>query len=167
MANPAPIIDPLRFAAALPALPLDALHAKAAELQNSLQHLRLSNAQMLPFADAGDQDCKEAMFENLAVMGRMNERVAMIRVEVEGRGMPWPSEEREAGGPGRGSGVGTEAGEQIVVMRGSGNGDLVNGDIGAVANGTGARSGRLTDDELRRQMEARMAENDEEEGVYL
>lgn len=168
-------IDPLRFAEALEALPLDALHAKAAELQNSIGHLRSSNDQMLPFADEGDQDCKEAMFENLGVIGRMNERVGLIKAEVERRGMPWPSEERQAE-----SGVGSEAGEAIVAGRGemvNGDGEMVNGTVGSAPEpaSTGARqqqSGRLTDEELRRQveaqLEAQMAEEDDGgEGVHL
>jgi hypothetical protein len=90
-------IDPLRFAEALETLPLDALHAKAAELSNSISQLRSSNLQMSPFADEGDADCKEAMFENLGVITRMHNRVELIKAEVEKRGMPWPSEERERG----------------------------------------------------------------------
>ena len=165
MTTTAPVIDPLRFAAALPALPLDALHAKAAELQNSIGHLRFSNEQMLPFADAGDQDCKEAMFENLSVIGRMNERVAMLKAEVEGRGQLWPGD----GEMRSGNGVGSEAGEQIVVSRETvaGGERMVNGD-GVQVNGV-ARSGRWTDEELVREMDARLANGGDEEydGVHL
>lgn len=168
-------IDPLRFAEALEALPLDALHAKAAELQNSIGHLRSSNDQMLPFADEGDQDCKEAMFENLGVIGRMNERVGLIKAEVEKRGMPWPSEEREGGGGVVGS---SEAGEAIVAARAgdmvNGSGEMVNGTVGSAPANAGSRqqqSGRLTDEELRRrveaQLEAQMAEDDDGDGVHL
>jgi hypothetical protein len=114
-------IDPLRFAEALETLPLDALHAKAAELQNSIEQLRSSNEQMVPFADEGDQDCKDAMFENLGVITRMHNRVELIKVEVEKRGMPWPSEERERGVVDvqrlREFGMEGENGEQLVVAR--------------------------------------------------
>ena len=81
-----PPIDPARFAMALEGLPIDSIHAKAAEIRNSIAHLRSSNEQMMPFADEGDQDCKEAMFENLTVIGRMNQRIALLRAEVERRG---------------------------------------------------------------------------------
>ena len=94
-------ISPSRFAAALSSLPLSDLHAKSAELRNGIAHLKDSNAQMLPFAEAGDADCKEAMFENLAVIGRMNERVGLVKDEVERRGMPFAhaaGEEEKAGG---------------------------------------------------------------------
>lgn len=46
-------ITPARFAAALPSLPLSNLHAKAAEIHNSLAHLQSSNAQLAPFAIPG------------------------------------------------------------------------------------------------------------------
>lgn len=171
-------IDPLRFAEALETLPLDALHAKAAELSNSIEQLRSSNEQMVPFADEGDQDCKEAMFENLGVITRMHNRVELIKAEVEKRGMPWPSEERERGAAIdvrrlREFGMEGENGEQIIVGRQESDAPAVNGT--ATANGTvdgegsGARahqSGRLTDEELRRQLEAQMG-MDDEEGVHL
>lgn len=136
-------ISPSRFSAALQSLPLDALHAKAAELRNSITHLKASNTQMLPFAEEGDQDCKEAMFENLAVIGRMNERVRLLREEVEGRGMMWAEGD-------------------------DGDGKVVNGN--GTINGTQrpSGSGSLTDEELRRQLEAQMGDDgDEEDGVHL
>ena len=179
MSSEARPIDPLRFAEALETLPLDALHAKAAELQNSIEQLRSSNEQMVPFADEGDQDCKDAMFENLGVITRMHGRVELIKAEVEKRGMPWPSEERERGAVDvqrlRDFGIEGETGEQIVVARperetstANGTADstaagLVNGED---ASGRAQQSGRLTDEELRRQLEAQMGADDEE-GVYL
>src|ERR1700761_2458055 len=115
-------IDPARFALALEGLPLENLHAKAAELRNSIAHLKSSNEQMMPFADEGDDDCREAMFENLAVIGRMNERIALLRAEVEKRGMRWSEGEVEDAKMGNGeNGAGREAAQP---------------------------SGRLTDDEL-------------------
>lgn len=168
-------IDPLRFAEALETLPLDALHAKAAELQNSIEQLRSSNEQMVPFADEGDQDCKDAMFENLGVITRMHNRVELIKAEVEKRGMPWPSEERERGAVDvqrlRQFGLEGENGEQIIVGRPEDDGSVVNGTSGEAANGVDGsaraqQSGRLTDEELRRQLEAQMG-MDDEEGVHL
>jgi uncharacterized small protein (DUF1192 family) len=149
MSSDAQPIDPARFAEALESLPLDALHSKAAELRNSIAHLKSSNEQMLPFAEEGDDVCREAMFENLSVIGRMNERIGLLRAEVEKRGMRWADGEVED----------AEARE----------GKMVNGDAGhAGVNGTETRqrSGRLTDEELRRQLEAQMDE-DEDEGVHL
>lgn len=55
MAHEALPIDSARFASALEDLPVDALHSKAAELRNSMAHLKYSNEQMVPFADQGDQ----------------------------------------------------------------------------------------------------------------
>ena len=172
-------IDPLRFAEALEALPLDALHAKAAELSNSIEQLRSSNEQMVPFADEGDQDCKEAMFENLGVITRMHNRIELIKAEVEKRGMPWPSEEMERGVVDvqrlREFGMEGENGEQIIVGRQESDAPTVNGTARTTANGTAGgegnsaraqQSGRLTDEELRRQLEAQMG-MDDEEGVHL
>ncbi|KAF2484290.1 hypothetical protein BDY17DRAFT_323158 [Neohortaea acidophila] len=149
-------ISPTRFASALESLPLDALHAKAAEIQNSIAHLKHSNDQMLPFAEEGDQECKEAMFENLTVIGRMNERVRLLKEEVERRGYLWGEE------------VG---GDEKVVNGLATAGAAVNGAPPPTVNGGSVRqSGRLTDEELRRRMEERMADVDDgedDDGVHL
>ena len=114
---------------------------------------------MLPFAEEGDDDCREAMFENLAVIGRMNERIEMLRREVEGRGMRWGESEVEDA-----KGLDGEV---------NGDGRMANGERGVVMNGTGAPaprqpSGRLTDEELRRQLEAHLGEQEgEDDGVHL
>jgi len=85
-------IPPARFAAALRDLPLSSLHAKAAELRNSIAHLLSSNEELKPFAEAGDKDCTEAIIENEEVIRRMEERISLLRIEVEGRGMKWVEE---------------------------------------------------------------------------
>ncbi|KAF4929761.1 hypothetical protein CGCVW01_v001253 [Colletotrichum viniferum] len=102
-ADTAPI-SPTRFAAALKDLSLPTLHLKVLEIRNSILHLHYSNAQLKPFAEglattldaaidaaAGrpDPDCVEAIRENEAVIARMEERVAIIRAEVEERGHSW------------------------------------------------------------------------------
>lgn len=154
MSSGAAPIDPARFALALESLPLDALHTKAAELRNSIAHLKSSNDQMMPFADEGDDDCREAMFENLAVIGRMNERIELLRKEVEGRGMRWAEGEVE------------DAEKASTTVNGHLDGEM-EGENGMVAQGRAERapSGRLTDEELRRRLEAEMDE--EENGVHL
>ena len=93
-------IPPARFAAALRDLPLSSLHAKAAERRNSIAHLFSSNEELKPFAEAGDKDCAEAITENEEVIRRMEERISLLRIEVEGRGMKWVEEggERETEG---------------------------------------------------------------------
>ena len=90
-------IPPGRFAAALRDLPLSSLHAKAAELRNSIAHLLSSNEELKPFAEAGDKDCAEAIKENEEVIQRMEERILLLRIEVEGRGMKWVEEGGEMG----------------------------------------------------------------------
>lgn len=91
------------------------------------------------------------MFENLVVIGRMNERIDLLREEVERRGMRWADAEVE-----------------------DKQKDMTNGD-GVMVNGDGPRSsqpsqearapsGRLTDEELMRRLQERMGEEDGEEG---
>ncbi|KAK4966979.1 hypothetical protein LTR66_012013 [Elasticomyces elasticus] len=168
--NTAPI-SPAAFASALPSLPLDSLHAKAAELRNSIAHLKSSNEQMMPFADDGDQDCKDAMFENLCVIGRMQTRVQLLRDEVERRGMRWAdAEEEEAAADARVNG-------SAIVM--DGDEGHVNGTVGwqgvggsgGGSGGGSAPGGRLTDEELARRLRERMGDPDgvdgEEDGVHL
>ena len=90
-------INPARFATALKDLPLETLHFKGAEIRNSIAHLDYSNEQLKPFADgtesscngAPDQDCIEAIKENEIVIERMQERISLLRAEVEGRGSSW------------------------------------------------------------------------------
>ncbi|KAI0815471.1 hypothetical protein GGR55DRAFT_628968 [Xylaria sp. FL0064] len=96
-------ISPARFAEALKDLPASSLALKVLELRNSIAHLDYSNAELKPFADGTtptldqrggstgepDQDCRDAIAENEAVIARMQERIALIRAEVEGRGLNW------------------------------------------------------------------------------
>lgn len=91
-------ISAARFAAALNDLPISSLYAKHAELTNSITHLESSNKQLEDFArDNDDRDCYEALLENRQVMKSFNERMELIRKEVEEvRGLPWrPQNEGE------------------------------------------------------------------------
>ncbi|ROT39730.1 hypothetical protein SODALDRAFT_331839 [Sodiomyces alkalinus F11] len=93
-------ISPDRFAAALAELSISTLHLKLLEIRNSISHLRTSNIQLLPFAmgtetvvggepGVPDPDCADAIRENEGVIDRMNERVLLIRTEIETRGLSW------------------------------------------------------------------------------
>ncbi|KZL81023.1 secondary alcohol dehydrogenase [Colletotrichum incanum] len=96
-------ISPARFAEAVRDLSLPTLHLKALEIRNSILHLQYSNAQLKPYAEGAattldaadasagrpDPDCVEAIRENDVVIARMEERVQIIREEVEGRGHSW------------------------------------------------------------------------------
>ena len=62
-----------------------------------LHTLESSNQQLQPFASEGDKDCAEAIEENVAVIGRMKDRVTLLRVEVENRGLRWSEAEVEDG----------------------------------------------------------------------
>jgi len=184
-------ISPAAFAEALKDLPLSTLHLKAAELRNSIAHLDYSNEQLKPFADGTepssngpDQDCIDAIKENEVVIQRMEDRIGLLKKEVEDRGCSWTEfqgatelEERK------------EPGEELVngAVGGEANGErsnawtdgtfqtgrIVGGEVRMDAprhastpatNGTGVNGtngmngagGRLDDEALRRAMEDRM-----------
>ncbi|KAJ8114027.1 hypothetical protein OPT61_g3990 [Boeremia exigua] len=91
-------ITAARFATALTELPISSLYAKHAELSNNITHLESSNKQLEDYArENDDRDCYEALLENRQVMKNFNERMDMIRKEVEEvRGLPWrPRDEGE------------------------------------------------------------------------
>lgn len=96
-------ISAARFAAALPSLSLPLLALKVLEIRNSIAHLQYSNDQLRPFAAADDEEggadpvCVDAIRENEAVIERMAERIALIRIEVEDvRGVSWQDFEDKA-----------------------------------------------------------------------
>ena len=114
-------ITPTRFATALKELPSDALFTKLLELRNSIAHLDYSNEQLRPYAEGTaraldlsnpsssqqpspeeqekcepDQDCIDAIKENEAVIERMQERIRLLRAEVESRGERWTDFEARA-----------------------------------------------------------------------
>jgi hypothetical protein len=89
-------ISPTRFAAALKDLALSNLYNKVSELRNQLAHLDYSNQEMQAFAEGTapgltepDKDCILAIEENEVVIKRIVERLALLRVEIEGRGNAW------------------------------------------------------------------------------
>lgn len=201
MSNEATPISPARFAAALKDLPLSTLHLKAMEIRNSIAHLDYSNEQLKPFADGTDpssnghpdQDCIDAIKENQIVIARMQERIALLKAEVEGRGSSWlefqSAEELQEGSEPLVNGTGESDGD--VEMEGHERsaawrdgtfqtGRIVNGEVmmdgdngvNQATNGTSHISGgRLDDEALRRAMEERMRalaeEGDDEEGMHL
>jgi len=98
------------------------------------------------------------MFENLVVIGRMNERIQLLRAEVEMRGMRW---------------AGAEVEDRTMTDT---NGEVVNGTSSEAEAHTGgpqsqtarAPSGRLTDEELRARLLDRLGDDGEEDdGVHL
>jgi len=138
-------ITPARFAAAIQDLPLSSLALKVAELRNSIAHLDYSNEQLKPFAhpttpnQEADRDCVEAIQENEIVIQRMEERIMLVKSEVERRGASW-NEVGFLGTMERGEGkVDGHAGEDTVMTNGvAGEEALVNGNGG----GRGGEGGR-------------------------
>lgn len=142
-----------RFAEAITALPLSNLHFKAAELRNSIAHLEYSNLQLQPFAEEGDQDCKDAIAENEEVMGRMKERIECLRKEVEGRGFAWGEDE--------------EGAEEQQSRHD--NGGAVDGQGEGEHGRTNGVRGTVEDEDLARRIRETIQrqEDDEEDGVHL
>jgi len=164
-------ISPTAFREAIQDLAIGSLHAKAAEIQNSITHLKDSNDAMLEFPE--DPDLKEAIAENEEVMQRMKDRILMLRQEVERRGMRWVEDE------GYREGDFKEPGEDVVMNGTSGEQDGVNGvngsaDVSSTSTTTtttaAAASGRLTDEQLTRLLAERMGQpeaDEEDEGIHL
>ncbi|KAK4692731.1 hypothetical protein P7C71_g4530, partial [Lecanoromycetidae sp. Uapishka_2] len=149
-------ISARRFAEAIRELPLANLHFKAAEIHNSISHLESSNEQLEAFASEGDRDCAEAVQENRAVIRRMEERVRLLRQEVEGRGFKWAE---------------TERGKEDVEMKGNRHDDIQSVEEG-VEQTTEPSGGSLGDEELAmrlmEQMDADGSEGGEGgEGLHL
>lgn len=156
MSSDATPIKPERFAKAIKELPLANLHLKATEIRNSISHLVSSNQQLQPFADEGDADCADAIEDNLLVIQRMEERIVLLKGEVEGRGFKWAE--------GRSRPENFES-----------NGHASREEVGVASWETHRESstrpyGRwLGDEELARRLEEQMEDSDENEaqGVHL
>ena len=199
-------ISPARFAEAIKDLSLSILHLKVLEIRNSIAHLDYSNEQLRPFAEgteptfdtAGSQaqgqpdpDCADAIKENEQVIERMQERIRMIRAEVEGRGCSWTEfqskeeldAERTARGLTNGEAAADAAAEENDSTSNSGagaqgqhqawadgtfqTGTIRNGEVHL--DGQHQGGGRLTDEQLRRALEERLREDQDEddEGMHL
>ncbi|EXJ92342.1 hypothetical protein A1O3_00892 [Capronia epimyces CBS 606.96] len=150
-----------QFALAIHDLPIENLYSKAQELSNSISHLERSNQQLQQYIDSirsdttlpestrqeGDKDCADAIQENNIVIERQKERIGLLKREVERRGGRW----HEADSSGKVNGNSEEA--------------VNNGSTTEAGRSTG---GRLTDEELRRQMTERLGEDDDEgDGLHL
>jgi len=158
-------ISPNSFATAIEDLPVDTLYTKAVEINNSVAHLERSNRTLQEYSDSikndqsldsetrqsGDKDCIEAIKENEVVIGRQQERVKMLKAEVERRGQRWHEAEPKDHPTSNGSAFQTPSGS---------NGS-------APSSGTQA-SARLDDEEVLRQTEARIRQDaDDSEGMHL
>ena len=158
-------IGPAAFALALQDLPLSNLHAKAAELQNSISHLYESNIQLVPFAE-DDPDCAGAIGENEEVVKRMEERIHLLRAEVERRGFRWGEAEVEDKAPQDGETVGQDGTAGPNSAARAAGGPRANGSNQQAASQAGGGP-NLSDDELRRRLMERMDTEDDDEGVHL
>ncbi|KAI0171941.1 hypothetical protein GGR52DRAFT_448191 [Hypoxylon sp. FL1284] len=186
-------INPARFAEALKELPSESLALKVAELRNSIAHLDYSNAELKPYAEGRaptldqrdgpaqpDQDCVDAIAENEVVIGRMQERIELIRKEVEDRGMSWREfqgkpDDEEAPADAEPNADATTGGSLTNGVNGHGpTGGGEAGEHPAWRDGT-FQAGTLSqlsleDRELLRQLESRLPPEDDEDsdgGMHL
>ncbi|KAI6085334.1 hypothetical protein F4821DRAFT_150723 [Hypoxylon rubiginosum] len=191
-------INPARFAEALKDLPSESLALKVAELRNSIAHLDYSNAELKPYAEGRaptleqqgspaepDQDCIDAITENEAVISRMQERIELIRKEVEGRGLSWREfqgkpDEEEAEAQAQAQATATTNGDSAAdagsSLTNGVNGHAANEDTehpawqdGTFQTGTLAQLS-LEDRDLLRQLESRLPPEDDEDpegGMHL
>ncbi|KAL8803452.1 MAG: hypothetical protein Q9182_003149 [Xanthomendoza sp. 2 TL-2023] len=160
-ANAVPISHD-RFAEAIADLPIGNLHAKAAELRNSIAHLVQSNEQLQPFAEDGDRDCADAIGENQEVMHRMEARIALLKREVEKRGLPWGEDVPTAV-----NGKLEDQREDQDHMDGLEHSNL---DAQAINSSSRAQGGTLGDEELARRLRDRLdadMHGDDDDGVHL
>ncbi|KAJ5112184.1 hypothetical protein N7532_000229 [Penicillium argentinense] len=119
-------IDSAAFAEAVQDLPLSSLFNKVSELRNSIAHLHRSNSEIREFADASkSEDEKKELegyiVENEGVIRSMEERVGLLRVEVERRGQEWV-EERKADEERGASDTNGDGGAQARAGAGAGSG---------------------------------------------
>jgi hypothetical protein len=190
MSSEATPIDPARFAEAIKDLPASSLALKVLELRNSIAHLDYSNAELKPFAEGTataldssaanepDQDCIDAIKENETVIERMQQRIELIKTEVEERGLSWNEFKGKTEDENTNNTQNQANGEAQATTNG------LNGAIGqspAPENGqhpawsdgtftTGTIRG-LGDEELMRRLQERLPElrddHDEEDGLHL
>ena len=157
MSSGATPITPERFAKAIKELPLANLHFKAAEIRNSIAHLMSSNEQLQPFVDGGDPECNDAIQENLVVLQRMEERILLLKGEVEGRGFKWGEE-----------------GSSLENVESNGHASIEEVRMASQAShrrlSTRLSGGRLGDEELARRVREQMDEvdnNETQKGMHL
>lgn len=165
MTSEARPVSPNSFAAAIEDLPVENLYTKAVEINNSVAHLERSNRTLQEYSDSikndesldaetrqyGDKDCLEAIRENEVVIERQQERVRLLKAEVERRGQRWHEAEPK----------------ETETSNGHTNQTADTGSRNVTASSTQAPA-RLTDEELRRQMEGRFGEDaGDGEGIHL
>lgn len=113
-------IDPAAFAEAITELPLSAVFSKVSELRNSIAHLHRSNAEIRSFLEETNdteeekKSLEEYIDENKGVIASMEERVLLLKKELENRGQPLVEAEKgedkkENGAEPNGAGAEAEA----------------------------------------------------------
>lgn len=163
MSSEARPISPNSFAQAIEDLPVENLYSKTFEINNAIAHLEHSNKQLQDYSDSikndqslnaqtraeGDKDCLDAISENDVVIERQRDRVRLLKAEVERRGQKWHEADPDK-------------------KENSTNGSAEPATTNDGTETTSHNPPRLTDDELRRQLESRLPDqDDEEEGMHL
>ncbi|KAK2683203.1 hypothetical protein RAB80_001149 [Fusarium oxysporum f. sp. vasinfectum] len=170
-------IAPARFAAALKDLSVGMLHLKVLEIRNSIAHLQYSNDQLKPFAEGTET--------TPSVIDRMAERIALIRAEVEERGLSWTefqnrdettSKNDEDAAAVNGDTQDSTAASDNENRHNAWNdgtfqtGTIRNGEVQVDRQAGRPEGGSLSDEQLRRALEERMRDlgtDDDEGGMHL
>ncbi|GIJ84104.1 hypothetical protein Asppvi_002940 [Aspergillus pseudoviridinutans] len=140
------------FAEAIKELPLSAVYAKVSEIRNSIAHLRRSNSELRAFIDEScesESDKRELegyIAENEGVIANMNERIGLLKTEIEHRGELWIE-------------------EKVVAET------KMDGDEASASLSSHPVNGTVEDERPRAHLDATRSPEDtqanEEEGVYL
>lgn len=91
------------FADAIKELPLSAVYAKVSELRNSIVHLHRSNNELRSFitesceSEDDRREIETYVSENEGVVSSMEERIVLLKAEVENRGQLWIEVDNAAG----------------------------------------------------------------------
>ena len=121
-----------------------------------MHHLQSSNQQLQEFADDGDRDCADAVEENVVVMQRMEERVQLLKQEVEARGYRWSEDNAD------------KVDRQTNGHTDTGSVTVSSSEVVGEERTTRPFGGTLEDEELARRLAERMAEDESDEnGVHL
>jgi hypothetical protein len=182
-------ISSARFAEALKELPASSLALKVLELRNSIAHLDYSNQELKPFAEGTiptleqqgntnqtgepDKDCQEAITENEAVIARMQERIELIRTEVENRGLSWREFQGNADGAAASAATSAQDMDDVETPNGAtnpptlavnGNGQTTEPQHEAWRDGTFQTGSLRGGEELLRELLNRLPLEDDEQG---
>jgi hypothetical protein len=151
---------------------------------DSCRHSENEEQDLYRVSAAPDQDCIDAIRENEGVIDRMAERIALIRVEVEERGLNWTEFQNRDESESKNDEDAVVNGNAQTDVAASNTesrhdawsdgtfqtGTIRNGEVHLDREAGRPEGGSLSDEQLRRALEERMRDlgtEDEEGGMHL